>query len=130
MASMEEVSQINANGCAECPDCHEKIKVGTAGIQNMHKTHWNSQNCRNTQAIAKKQREKKRLKNGTLDGCLCPRPAFIALTVQPIPLIRILPVLGECTSTALPSAVVFWVQREQITQLSYPANKWAANQNG
>ncbi|KAF8221981.1 hypothetical protein L208DRAFT_1414187, partial [Tricholoma matsutake] len=105
MASTEEVSQINANGCAECPDCHEKIKVGTARIQNMHKTHWNSQNCQNT--IAKKQQEKKkRLKNGTLDGFLCPRLAFIASTVQPIPLICSLPVPGECASTALPSAVV------------------------
>ena len=74
-------TQIDANGCAECPDCYEKIKVGTAGIQNMHKTHWNSQNCQNT--IAKKQWEKKRLKNGTLDGFLCPRPAFIASTVHP-----------------------------------------------
>ena len=53
----EDTSQIDANGCAECPDCHEKIKVGTAGIQNMHKTHHNSKNFQNT--IAKKQQEKK-----------------------------------------------------------------------
>jgi hypothetical protein len=35
-------------------------------------------------------------------------PAFIASTVQPIPLIRSLPVSGECASTAsvLPSTVV------------------------
>ncbi|KAF8231119.1 hypothetical protein L208DRAFT_1399376 [Tricholoma matsutake] len=118
MASTEE---IDANGCAECPDCHEKINFGTAGIQNMHKMHQNSQNCQNT--IAKKQRENKRLKNRTLDGFLCPRPAFIASSVQPIPLICSLPVPGECMSTALPSAV-------QITELSYPANKWAVNQNG
>ncbi|KAF8239109.1 hypothetical protein L208DRAFT_1386596, partial [Tricholoma matsutake] len=71
----------------------------------------------------KKQQEKKRLKNGTLDGFLCPRLAFIALTVQPIPLICSLPVPGKYASTALPSAV-------QITELSYPANKWAVNQNG
>ena len=70
----------------------------------MHKTHRNSQNCRNT--IAKKQQEKKRFKNRTLDGFLCPRLAFIASTVQHIPLIHSLPVPGECTSTALPLAVV------------------------
>lgn len=78
----------------------------------MHKTHRNSQNCRNT--IAKKQREKKRLKNGTLDGFLCPRPAFIASTVQPIPLIRSLPVPGECTSTALPLAVVSGPEKSKL----------------
>jgi len=76
----EDTSQIDANRCPDCPDCHEKnkIKVATAGIQNMHKTRRNSQNCRNT--IAKKQREKKGLKNEALDGFLRPRPAFIALT--------------------------------------------------
>ena len=72
----------------------------------MHKTHRNSQNCQIT--MAKKRQEKKRLKNGTLDGFLCPRPAFIASTVQPIPLIRSLPVPGgfASASTELPLAAV------------------------
>ena len=56
--------------------------------------------------MAKKQQEKKRFKNGTLDGFLCPRPAFIAFTMQPIPLIHILPVPGECAFISLPSAAV------------------------
>ena len=50
-------------------------RIGTARIQNMHKTHRNSQNCQNT--MTKKQRVKKKLKNGTLDGFLRPRSAFI-----------------------------------------------------
>jgi hypothetical protein len=77
----------------------------------MHKTHRNSQNCRNT--IAKKQRDKKNLKNGTLDGFLRPRPAFIASTVQPIPLIHSLPV-AEGAFTALPSAVVSVAQESKL----------------
>jgi len=99
----EDISQVDANGCAVCPDCHEKIKVGTAGVQNMHKKHRNSQNCKNT--IAKKHREKKNLKNSTLDGFLRPKPAFITSTVQSIPLIRSFPAVGEGAPIALPLAV-------------------------
>ena len=40
---------------------------------------------------------KKKLKNGTLDGFLCPRPTFVASTVQPIPLIRSLPIADTAT---------------------------------
>jgi hypothetical protein len=77
----------------------------------MHKTHRNSQNCRNT--IAKKQKDIKKLKNGTLDGFLRPRPTFVASTVQPIPLIRGFPVqvAGE---GALPSAVVSVAKESEL----------------
>jgi hypothetical protein len=99
----EDISQVDANGCAVCPDCHKKIKVGTAGVQNMHKKHRSSQNCKNT--IAKKHREKKNLKNSTLDGFLRPKPAFVMSTVQSIPLIRSFPAAGEGAPIALPLAV-------------------------
>ena len=49
---------------------------------------------------------KKKQKNSTLDGFLRPRPAFVASTVQPIPIIHSLPVTEEGTSTALPSTVI------------------------
>jgi len=72
----------------------------------MHKTHRNSQNCRNT--IAKKERDRKKLKNGTLHGFLRPRPTFVASTVQPIPMIHSFPVAGE------PSAVISVAEESKL----------------
>ena len=78
----------------------------------MHKTHQNSQNCRNT--IAKKQQDKKVLKNGTLDRFLCPKPAFIASTVLPIPLICSLLATDKGASIALPSIVNYGVEESKL----------------
>ena len=54
------------------------------------------------------------MKNGTLDGFLCPRPTFVTSTVQCIPSICSLPVADEGAFTELPSAVISVAEESKL----------------
>ena len=54
------------------------------------------------------------MKNGTLDGFLCPRPTFVTSTVQRIPSICSLPVADEGAFTELPSAVISVAEESKL----------------
>jgi hypothetical protein len=77
----------------------------------MHKTHWNSQNCRKT--IAKKQQESSQPNvSGISEG-----PGDQKGKGRHLQLVILIPVfVGKLLTHEL--------------RMSYPANKWAANQNG
>ena len=55
---------IDSDGCAECPDCGQKIKLGPAGLRNLKIRHMGSDACKAAQV--KRDKDRARKKDGSL----------------------------------------------------------------
>lgn len=65
----------------ECPDCHEQINVGTAGVENLNKRHRNTASCKGKQAKLKQQTALKSSQS-MLANFLKPKAPYVPSTIK------------------------------------------------
>ena len=79
---MSEV-KVDNDGYVTCPDCGDKKKCGTAGVENILKNHRGTKICKETRA--KRDRDGKKMKDGSLLSFMRPRPIAVPSTVDAQP---------------------------------------------
>ncbi|KAG6917329.1 hypothetical protein DXG01_002900 [Tephrocybe rancida] len=97
---MEEPLNINANGTVLCPDCHTRVRVGTAGVANFNKCHRSMKACAdNLKAYKKQQSIIKNRENAV--KFFAPHPPHVPPTVSAPVLIQSNPI---CLQPTMPFA--------------------------
>ncbi|KDR66334.1 hypothetical protein GALMADRAFT_80973, partial [Galerina marginata CBS 339.88] len=74
---------VDSEGYVTCPDCGAKKKCGTAGVENIMKNHRGTKICKETRA--KKDKDGKKMKDGSLLSFMRPRPTAVPSTVNARP---------------------------------------------
>lgn len=80
---MVPVIKVDNEGYVTCLDCGAKKKCGTAGIENIVKNHRGTKICKETQA--KRDKDRKKMKDGSLFNFMRPRPTAVPSTVNAEP---------------------------------------------
>ena len=83
-----QIAEIKADdeGYVKCPECGARKKCGTAGVENILKNHWGTKICKETKA--KRDREAKQKKDGSLFTFMKPRPKPVPSTVAADPVVQ------------------------------------------
>jgi hypothetical protein len=77
---------LDAEGYAICPDCSTRIKCGPAGLKNLEKRHRGTDTCKTAQA--KRDKNAKTKKNGSILSFLRPRAGPVPSTVSSLALVH------------------------------------------
>ena len=79
---MSEIKFDN-DGYIKCPDCGDKKKCGTVGVENILKNHHDTNICKETQA--KRDRDQKKMKYDSLLSFMRLHPIAVPSTVDAQP---------------------------------------------
>ncbi|PPQ83076.1 hypothetical protein CVT26_011922 [Gymnopilus dilepis] len=75
---------VDSEGYVTCPDCNEKKRCGTAGVENILKNHRGTKAC--IDAKAKKAKENKKLKDACILSFMQPKAKPVPSTVMVTPI--------------------------------------------